>query len=251
MLPLTKINNVLYSADLSTVVKADDSIPSVKIEEGAKIIDTNAFLDSSIEFVDFPKSLKKIYDSAFFNSALRSLKLENEMILGEETFKFCYNLEEIVLNAKVIPYQCFANSSSEKQANIKLINTEFIGSLAFAYMQIKNIDFPDTLTTIEKAAFANCTFNERTLKLPQNVQTIHIDAFKNTNLTDIYIPDSIKYISNLQDMNINIHMSKKTFENLNLSSNNNICLPTIEELLEEYTFKEINSKNLINSIVRE
>lgn len=74
-----------------------DKIKDVFISEGVIDIDEFAFVNSGIDKVILPKSLKRIQMCAFRESALSSIDLKNVEFLGESCFQHCYNLTELTI----------------------------------------------------------------------------------------------------------------------------------------------------------
>jgi len=80
---------------------------------------------------------------------------------------------------------------------IKLpIHLESIGTKAFAHVQkIKEINIPDTVTTIKMNAFQGCISLTK-VKLPQNLTEIPPYCFQHTALEEINFPSTLERIGN-------------------------------------------------------
>ena len=69
-----------------------------------------------------------------------------------------------------------------------------IGSSAFAYCtSLKKIVFPEGLEIIDKNAFSDCT-NLRTVVWSQKLKKIKDEAFKNTSLSSLDLPETLEHI---------------------------------------------------------
>ncbi len=70
-----------------------------------------------------------------------------------------------------------------------------IGVHAFAYADVTNITIPDTITSIGKSAFSNCSYLT-SIEIPDSVTTIGFGAFQRCeNLTKVKLPNNITSIS--------------------------------------------------------
>jgi hypothetical protein len=118
------------------------------------------------------------------------------------------NCKTLIIAADVteIPSSCFNGSGSGsgptnlKNKNIERViikgnNLTTIGDNAFiACNNLKEIQFPDSLRSIENHAFNSCGFEE--IKLPNNITNIGVMAFAHCkNLETVKIPSSITVIS--------------------------------------------------------
>lgn len=124
---------------------------------------------------------------------------------------YCGNLRSVDLSGaqpegNVIPAQAFwidlKSTPVEGARQRSLISTVIlpeqvteIGILAFNDLQLKNLQWPTSLKTIGKAAFANSIDAEiEVLALPAEVETIGEDAFTYSNAKRVVLPESIKHI---------------------------------------------------------
>lgn len=124
------------------------------------------------------------------------------------------------------------------------INNELrvVGDNAFEnFQQLEEFNAPDTLSTIGKYAFANCT-----LLNPFNLSTItKIDnyAFQNNKFTNVTLSENIEYIGdNPFENNLNINLNLTKTDNLIYIGSNAFNGATMNEIL---TFN--NSKLVIKS----
>ncbi len=254
-------NGMHYDNNLETIISTNSSELNKRVilEKGVKYIQKEAFYFSNIESIVFPESLKEIFHSAFaYCNNLKEVNIKQNVNLHKSAFYNCPDLKNIHVNSKYIPENCFAFTGSKNKngINVELVNTFEIGSYAFRVSRIGNLSLPDTLEKIGFCAFEDCLFRNDKLVLPRSVKIIAENAFASTEgLNDIYLPDGIEDIGNLDDYDyhdMNIHMSKYLFKKLGLTMNRNIIIDdkTIDELLETMTFKEANKFNLENKEIK-
>lgn len=118
--------------------------------------------------MDFPKSLESIGESAFENSAIKSLILENIETIGHKAFSTT-GLESVTLkNCKTLASLSFAYNSSI--SNLCMENIGDIGSYAFSTCEnIKTILVDAKI--IYPSAFYYC-YNLTEIILSENVKEI-------------------------------------------------------------------------------
>ena len=235
---ITYIKNILFTAK-------NYNEKEIFIKENTKAIAVHAFDSSIIEQVHFNKELEIIKNAAFINSNLKSLILEDDVMLEDYAFKDNINLEKIDIKSSQISFACFYNCGTNTDGlEIILKNTGNIGESAFENCKIKKLILPNTLQKIDPYAFSNAKFQQKMLIIPENVKEIGIEVFTGTNLTDVFLPNALKFFESTNcknNKNINFHMSQKTFENLHIEKEPNIIIEkSLEELLKSASFKEVN-----------
>ena len=132
----------------------------------------------------------------------RNLSEENEhnnfkgWHAGGISSEFRNTLKTVEIGDKVtsIKGSGFAYTSA-LQSVIGGVKLETIGSQAFYQSGLRNIEIHNSLKTIEKYAFDNCSSLE-SISLPEGLVTIGDAAFRGcTSLTSLYIPSSVRQIS--------------------------------------------------------
>lgn len=233
---VTYMKNILFSAK-----KCENK--EIVMNEDAKAIAVHAFSESIVEQVQFNKNLKIIKTNAFENSNLKELYLENDVILEACAFQNSKNIKNINIASRQIPFLCFHNCGINTNGmEIILKNTIIIRDLAFANCKIEKIILPNTLKKIGAYAFKNTQFKNKILILPESVDFIGDNVFSNSNLTDIFLPDSIEFLmfTNYTE-NKNFHMSEKLFKKLKLEEIPNIIVEkNLTSLIDSMSFKEVN-----------
>ncbi len=247
------IDGVTYTDNLTKAISIiDDNIKELTLPKDVKIIVEGAFANSDIRKINFNDNLERIKYQAISCTGLEELYIKNNVTLEAESFADNFNLKKIYINSNKIPEYCFEGCGrSGIFANIELVNTRSIERFAFAQSGIEKIVLPSSLAYINEYAFCETNFKGKVLILPENLKMIGNFAFEDTNLTDIYIPDNIESVGNLTKSDITLHMSEKTIKRLKLENTSNIEIAskTIDNLLDQMSFKELNKKVLQKDII--
>ena len=153
------------------------SLANVSIPESVTTIGNRAFSGcSSLTGITIPESVTTIDESAFDGcSSLTDITIPDSVTdLGDYAFQDCTGLETLKLSANIkeIKRGVFANCNSLTSVNIP-VGVESIGS----------------------SAFENCRdLNE--LSLSNTVKEIGSSAFSGTNLSKVFIPDTVLSLQN-------------------------------------------------------
>lgn len=122
-----------------------DFVNTVIIPEGYEVIESAAFVNSSIESVQLPGTLKRIEDYAFGNAdGLEYISVPDSVdYLGQSAFEGCDNLVTAVIPASLgrIPEWAFAGC----------VNLE---TVEYSYSDDENAD--EAITVIGRSAFESC-----------------------------------------------------------------------------------------------
>ena len=178
----------------------------------------SAFYSSSIESIVLPQSITAIGTSAFSNSGIKQIIIPKSVTtIGNMLFRNCASLESVTINSpltKIVQsmfYGCTALTDIDIPETVTAIS-----DYAFSRSGLTNITIPSTVTSIGKNAFFKCvrlktvTINARItnisesmfedcialnhVDIPETVVTISTNAFKNSALNDIMIPQSVSSI---------------------------------------------------------
>ncbi len=155
-----------------------DSLQSVTIPEGLKVIGNSAFYNCiKLNNIALPDSLIKVSDSAFYN---------------------CVDLECVELNDGLSEIGNNAFYGCTKIGNINIpISVTSIGDAAFKYcIGITEISIPENVTQVNDSVFEYCT-ELKSITLPENLQSIGDSAFCGTQLREIIIPNTVVSIGDL------------------------------------------------------
>ncbi|MBQ9278128.1 MAG: leucine-rich repeat protein [Lachnospiraceae bacterium] len=185
------------------------SLKSIRIPEKVEYIDNYAFKNCSfLENVIFPKGLKKIGQSSFYNcNRLKNWNLDELNMLkdiGVYAFSYCNSLtrvkipesveylpiglfegcnmlEEVIIPdyIEVIANNFFRNCSRLKNVNLpSKLKKISVGSFkGCSELWAAGIKFPDGLSTIDASAFRYCDSID-SIELPKNISTISLSSFE-------------------------------------------------------------------------
>ena len=153
------------------------SLKEVIFEEGCKYIANNVFAGcSKLNKVKLPKSLLEIGNQAFANTGIEEIAIPPSVkTIGTSAFSGCRKLKNIFLppNLCCISYGMLSDTALTE---IKIPDSvRHIGSSAFAYSNIKKLELPKNLYSIDSRAFDTPTLQEITIHA--NVEIINKDAF--------------------------------------------------------------------------
>lgn len=221
---------------------------STEVQEGATIlpetqkIPDNLFLGcTSIIDVQIPKTVTEIGQKAFKDASsvenvtfavnTETGKVKGVEKIGISAFDGCSSLQELVLPETVteVLQGAFANEGAlvkadmSRAASLKKWEKEsFKGDTALAEVVLPTAG---GITAIPDGAFAGCTsLTGENLKIPKNIVTITANAFKESGLKKLYIPNQVTTIGasafeackNLEDVHISNNISiisQSTFKN--------------------------------------
>ena len=152
------------------------NLKNIVLCETIKIIDAYAFYGCvGLSQISVPDTVEAINDYAFYNTGITSFTFPKSLkSLGIGVFKES-KLEHISLpnGFTNIGDSCFMNSS-----------------------QLEDIDFPDSVEYIDANAFNGCKI-DKSVSLPKNLKEIGYQAFANSGIKDIKIPESVTGTKNV------------------------------------------------------
>ena len=156
---------------LTEVLKGYDEII---LPNSVKSIPKNAFNGSKINKVTLNEGLKSIGDMAFFNSTIQEVIFPSTLEqLEENIFYYCYHL---------------------KKADLSRTKLTKLPASTFVYAGVEEVLLPATLTEIGAQAFLK-TSQLKTIEIPENVRTIGLEAFRESSITTVKLPNGVTNIA--------------------------------------------------------
>lgn len=151
----------------------------ITLPSSLKAIVCGAFYCCKISEINFPQSLEYLGCMAFANSALEKAILPDNCALCSEGGQFynIWTLAEAHLpnNLTLVPNSVFSGCFSLKKVNVPS-RAVIIAEFAFDQAKMSDIDFPETLESIEQDAFQSC--NKLTaVVLPSSLKSLGDRAF--------------------------------------------------------------------------
>lgn len=148
------------------------SLQEVYLNDGLLIIGKSAFCDCpNLKSIRFPETLKVIHSLAFSHDiSLKEISLPKTCsVVGQAAFSHCSSLESAELNVNSISTNLFFDCNN-----------------------LKNVKVSSNLTYICANAFDGCYSLEKLdLSKVLNLEYVHPEIFKSTNLKEIILPENI------------------------------------------------------------
>lgn len=202
---ISGLDNVTYVGE-----KAFYGTPWLTTQKNEKqlIIAGGAVIDGSkcVGEVVIPDGVHTIQSSAFEgNTNLTSVTIPATVTsIGEDAFKECGNLTNIIVdeNNSIYDSRNNCNAIIDTATNTLLYGSSntiipngvtSIADYAFYRSKIASVVIPDSIMSIGKSAFDNCT-SLNSVDLGNGVQNIGSSAFYHTPFTNITIPNSVTEI---------------------------------------------------------
>lgn len=139
---------------------------TVKIKEGTKEIEKNAFFGSEVEGIEMPDSVKSLEKAVFFNCRkLQKVKLSNSLT--------------------EIPNSCFDSNISLREIVIP-DSVSTIGPYAFCSSGLENIHLGKCVEVIQRDALMNTKLKE--LRLPASIK--ELQDIGPVHVSDVYLESS-------------------------------------------------------------
>ena len=150
-------------------------------------------IDGPMDFLDLSALYAPSVEGKLMSIDLSDARLEDNTIHG---YVFC----PYVNGAASLPSVRATRPSEEKYSPTPKFtrfvfpkNLEKIGTFAFGYTRIEEVEFPSTLRGIESGAFMGCDhIKQDVLFFPEGLESIGFGAFKNATLKDVVFPVSLK-----------------------------------------------------------
>ncbi len=213
---------IFTSGDYTYALLEDGTAEIVKYQGKAEKLTVPSYLDGktvtrignsafywckSLTDIDIPDSINSIGDSAFGACEnLKQISIPDSVIsIGNNPFSGCDNLKTFFVSQEHM-YLAIIDGVLFSKPDKRLVSYPSskidkkyaipqgiarIGNAAFYRSNLTQISIPDSVTIIDKEAFASCS-NLTQINIPGSVISIGKSAFHHCdNLTQINIPDSV------------------------------------------------------------
>jgi len=183
------------------------NLKEVILNEGLEKIGVRAFLNTKIESITIPNSVKEIDSLAFdflkishisINLNNKNFEIKDNFFIDKNNKKILAYLDKkttkvtIPSSIKEIGKDAFSGCANLKEVILNE-GLEKIGDEAFSSTKIESITIPGSVKEIGKGAFSGCK-NLEEIILNEGLEKIGHPAFSNTNIKSITIPSSVKEI---------------------------------------------------------
>ena len=207
--------------DTVTIIGSDafrgcTSLTQVDLPDGLEVLGSAAFEGcSGITSIEIPAGVTELQRDIFAGTGLTEIVVPDTVtIIAQRAFANCANLKSVVLpqNLTDLDHQAFSYCYSLTE--IDLPDTlQRISSNCFIAAGLVHITIPDSVTYIDDSAFSSCTALEtvdlsenlehigsyafwgcsslKTITLPNSLKSIDMNAFYESGLVSIVIPDSV------------------------------------------------------------
>jgi len=194
-IPVREIGYEAFLGELIGFTRVDKKLTSVVIPEGVTKIGIQAFRASnSLISVILPSTLTEIEGGAFADlPLLSSIKLpEGLKVIGGNAFSRCKSLKSIELPSSLIEIgsTAFEGSGLSSFPNPWPVGVTTIARSMFENTNLTNVVIPEGIKIIYASAFAGCRYLT-SITLPSSIEGIDTNAFANSSLTTIEIPESV------------------------------------------------------------
>ena len=192
-----------YNIVGANAFKNATGLQAIDILTPLTVIKDSAFESTtSLTGITIPSSVSIIGQNAFKGSGIKSITFKSDTPslltnIGNYVFSDCSGLTEITIPDLVTSIGSYAFSGATSLTKVTLPKTNTITNIAERMFHgasaLTTINIPELVTQIGEYAFTDCSAL-RQIVLPIKVTSIHDYAFKNSGLTQIYIPASVKSI---------------------------------------------------------
>lgn len=200
-------------SDDNEIIKSN--VKYIVVEDGITALGYELFKNfNNVETIELPASLTKIKNWTLQNCrSLKSISIpEGVTEIGNGIFNDCVSLKNITFPSTLKEIPDITDCEDSEPVPVESITLkkgiQTIGFLAFGGLsKLKNINIPDSVTTIEQSAFADCT-SLTELSLPDSITKIEYNAFGNCEALDkIVLPSNLTLLGNAVFRNCNVEIT--------------------------------------------
>ena len=176
------------------VVK-DRTVKKIRVDGSVTTIEAKAFsFCHDLVEVDIAPSVTTIESNAFeFCESLEHITLPKELVsIGDNAFQFCTKLQYIEIPPSVKVLGCGVFHACHSLHRASLGSVETIGEEAFRESGLRQVEIPETVTSIQQKSFYLCD-ELKQVKMTRNVENIDKSAFRGCKvLEQIQMPEKAK-----------------------------------------------------------
>lgn len=206
----TNVTNVNIGSEVESIPDyffENCKMSTLVIPNSVKSIGNFAFLNcNNLRYISIGENVEEIKACAFAYTAIDSITIpENVKKIGASALQDCMNLKTINYNAidceydgiisnSICPIAIFNTGNNNILQNINIGNkVETIPQGIFSCIDnVKSINFPNSIKTIERYAFYKNNVSE--VNLNNKLETIGAEAFGFSGIERITIPENVKFI---------------------------------------------------------
>lgn len=150
---------------------------------------------TDFKFTSIPASVKNVYDYAFQNTGVVSVRTNSNISFGSYVFNGCNNLKTVNLydNQSYLGVGMFSDCANLE--NVTLPSGDSLTAIAgelFRNSGLKQIVIPSSVKSIGANAFAGSSLTG--IDIPEYVTTIGESAFAGTNLSEVILLPNVERI---------------------------------------------------------
>ena len=203
---LKVVDDVIYDAEMKTVLAACNREGPVNIPEGVTEIAGRAFMNcGSISAFTLPSTLRAIGEDAFFNCFMKEITIPAGVEHMEgNPFNACFDMQHITVEPGNANYVTQDDILYDAEFSVLIYcigsragtltvpeSIREIGERAINCGALTEIALPEGLERIGNGAFEDC-YNLKKIEIPSTVREIGSYAFAwNKALTEVTIPDGV------------------------------------------------------------
>lgn len=179
--------SAVYNDKMSTILSIPETVSNQGVSFDVVAVGRSVlYYDNTFKTVKLPNSLKTIESVAFCSTNIEEINLpDNLASLGEHALSNNSNLKSFSINLNNPVFSTKDGVLFNKdQTRLRLCPGGRSG----------NYTVPSTVTAIEESSFAGC-LNLKNITLPDNLEIIPYQSFKNCGITTLSIPDKVSNVA--------------------------------------------------------
>ena len=219
---------------------------SIKLPQTLTLIGRNAFQNCGLTEFVLPDKLEVIEDYAFASCWYMNIdKLPDSLtIIGESAFDNCHSITKINIPSSVERIEKYAFFACLNLQELILNDgLKYIDERAFCNCtSLLSVSIPSTVYSVGKEAFWLCS-TLTYVYINDGVQKIDDVAFADTNISEVYVPQSVNiigalafYSTSLKNMSVDINNPTYYSQNGSIYSKKDISIVRYPSVVQESSF---------------